>query len=144
MPQPATDDPVEVDSRHYKVEFENERVRVLRIKYGPREKSVMHSHPESISVFLTDTHGTFTYPDGRTEDITVSAGTVQHMDAFTHLPESLSVRVYGTVAIASGVFRARGLENGKRYLRHERFVDTWFLKDGRWVCIATNATPILH
>jgi ketosteroid isomerase-like protein len=59
-------------------------------------------------------------------------------------PESISVRVYGTVAIASGVFRAKGLENGKRYVRHERFVDTWFLKGGRWVCIATNATPILH
>ena len=33
----------EGDHRHYKVEFENERVRVLRIKYGPGEKSVVHS-----------------------------------------------------------------------------------------------------
>ena len=99
MPQPAADDPVEVDPQHYKVEFENDRVRVLRIKYGPREKSVMHSHPESISVFLTDTHGTFTYPDGRTEEITASAGTVQHMDAFTHLPESLSDEPFEVIAI---------------------------------------------
>jgi len=35
-------DPVEVDPRHYTVEVENEKVRVLRIKYGPREKSTMH------------------------------------------------------------------------------------------------------
>jgi quercetin dioxygenase-like cupin family protein len=90
MPQPPIDDPVEVDSGHYKVEFENERVRVLRVKYGPREKSVMHSHPETISVFLTDAHAKFTYPDGKTEDINANAGTVQHMDAFTHLPESVS------------------------------------------------------
>ena len=34
MPQPTAEDPVKVDPRHYKVEFENERVRVLRIKYG--------------------------------------------------------------------------------------------------------------
>jgi hypothetical protein len=32
MPQPAAEDPVIVDPRHYKVEFENERVRVVRIK----------------------------------------------------------------------------------------------------------------
>ena len=68
IPQPTAEDPVKVDPRHYKVEFENERVRVLRIKYGPGEKSVMHSHPEAIAVFLTDAHHKFTYPDGRTED----------------------------------------------------------------------------
>jgi len=90
MPEPTAEDPVRVDPRHYKVEFENERVRVVRIKYGPGEKSVMHSHPESIAVFLTDAHAKFTYPDGRTEDINASAGTVQHMEAFSHLPESLS------------------------------------------------------
>ena len=56
IPQPITDDPVKVDPQHYKVEFENERVRVLRIKYGAGEKSVMHSHPEAIAVFLTDAH----------------------------------------------------------------------------------------
>jgi hypothetical protein len=63
---------------------------VLRIKYGPGEKSPMNSHPESISVFLTDAHAKFTYPDGRTEEIKANAGTVQHMDAFTHQPENLS------------------------------------------------------
>ncbi|MGC1649521.1 MAG: hypothetical protein WA741_27160 [Candidatus Sulfotelmatobacter sp.] len=89
IPQPITDDPVKIDPRHYKVEFENARVRVVRIKYGAGEKSVMHSHPESITVFLTDAHAKFTYPDGRSEDINANAGTVQHMDAFTHLPESL-------------------------------------------------------
>ena len=62
---------------------------MVRIKYGAGEKSVMHSHPESITVFLTDAHAKFTYPDGRSEDINANAGTVQHMDAFTHLPESL-------------------------------------------------------
>jgi hypothetical protein len=90
MLQPTAEDPVKVDPRHYTVEFENDRVRVLRIKYGPGDKSVMHSHPESIAVFLTDAHAKFTYPDGRSEDISANAGTVQHMDAFTHLPESLS------------------------------------------------------
>ncbi|PYV53692.1 MAG: hypothetical protein DMG91_16455 [Acidobacteria bacterium] len=59
-------------------------------------------------------------------------------------PESMSVHVYGTTAIATGVFRAKGLDKGKPYTRRERFIDTWILKDGQWVCVGTNATPILH
>jgi len=48
-------------------------------------------------------------------------------------PESMSVRVLGNIAIATGVFRAKGVECGKHYVRRERFVDTWVLKDGNWV-----------
>lgn len=99
IPEPTADDPVQIDPRHYKVEFENDRVRVVRIKYGPREKSVMHSHPESVAVFLTDAHAKFTYPDGRTEDIQANAGSVQHMDAFSHLPESLSNKPFEVIQI---------------------------------------------
>ena len=50
-PQPVSADPVHVDSKHYTVEAENDRVRVLRVKYGPREKSVMHGHPSVVAVF---------------------------------------------------------------------------------------------
>lgn len=99
MPQPAAADPVKVDSKHYKVEFENERVRVLRIRYGAGEKSVMHSHPESITVFLTDAHGKFNYPDGKSEDISAKAGTVVHMDAHTHLPESTGKKTFEVIAV---------------------------------------------
>lgn len=47
-------DPVKGDSKHCKVEFENAQVRVLRIHYGPHEKSMMHDHPPGVLVFLTD------------------------------------------------------------------------------------------
>ena len=57
-------------------------------------------------------------------------------------PEALKVRVHGDVAIATGVMRAQGKERGKDYVRPERFVDTWLHKNGAWVCIATDATPI--
>jgi ketosteroid isomerase-like protein len=59
-------------------------------------------------------------------------------------PESISVRVFGDTATATGVFRAKGAEHGKHYERRERFVETWINKGGRWVCIASNATPVLH
>jgi ketosteroid isomerase-like protein len=59
-------------------------------------------------------------------------------------PESLSVRVFGNVAIASGILRVKGVERGKSYVRRERFVDTWMMKGATWVCVGTDATPILH
>jgi ketosteroid isomerase-like protein len=59
-------------------------------------------------------------------------------------PETMSVRVFGNTAVATGVFRAKGVEAGKPYVRRERFVDTWVDKGGKWVCVATNATPVLH
>jgi hypothetical protein len=40
--------------------------------------------------------------------------------------------------------RVKGVEGGKAYTRHERFVDTWLLKHGNWVCVGTGATPVLH
>jgi quercetin dioxygenase-like cupin family protein len=88
MPNPKVD-PVKADSRHYTVEFENDKIRVVRIKYGAKEKSVMHSHPESVSVFLNDCKAKFTYPDGKSENIEAKAGQVMHMDAFEHDPENL-------------------------------------------------------
>jgi ketosteroid isomerase-like protein len=59
-------------------------------------------------------------------------------------PESISVHLYGNTAIATGIFRAKGVQAGKPYVRRERFVDTWVNKGGTWVCVATNATPVLH
>ena len=55
-------------------------------------------------------------------------------------PESMSVHVFGNTAVATGVFRAKGVEGGKRYVR----LDTWLFNAGKWVCVATNATPVLH
>ena len=59
-------------------------------------------------------------------------------------PESISVRVHGQTAVAVGIFAAKGSRKGKSYVHRERFVDTWLLKNGNWVCIASNATPITH
>jgi len=72
------------------VEAENDRVRVLRVKYGPHEKSVMHGHPGVVAVFLTANNGRFTFPDGRTEERNWTAGQTMMMPAEEHLPENLS------------------------------------------------------
>jgi len=59
-------------------------------------------------------------------------------------PESISVRVFGNVAIATGVFREKGVENGKPYTRRNRFVDTWISRGDKWVCVAASAIPLQH
>ncbi len=48
-------DPNKVDPKHYKLEFENEQVRVTRVRYGPKEKGPLHEHTtDRVVVYLTD------------------------------------------------------------------------------------------
>ena len=83
-------DPVKVDAKHYKVVMENDKVRVLRITYGPHEKSVMHDHPDSLAVYLTDVHVRFGLPDGKSELADKKAGGVEWTKAGKHNPENTS------------------------------------------------------
>src|SRR5262245_18960717 len=92
-------DPVKVDAKHYKVEFENDQVRVLRIQYGAHEKSVMHSHPASVAVFLTDGSVKFTTPDGKTQPADFKAGTTQWTAAGKHLPENVGDKPFELILV---------------------------------------------
>jgi quercetin dioxygenase-like cupin family protein len=89
VPTALAQDAVKVDPQHYKVESENAQVRVLRVKYGPHEKSVMHRHPNAVAIFQTDSHVRFTYPNGKTEERDVKAGQTLWTPAVKHLPENL-------------------------------------------------------
>jgi mannose-6-phosphate isomerase-like protein (cupin superfamily) len=84
----SAQDAVKADPKHYSVVSENDQVRILKAHYGPHEKSVMHSHPNTVAVFLTDAKGTFTFPDGKKQDFAVKAGDSQYGPAATHLPEN--------------------------------------------------------
>ncbi len=95
----AKADPVKVDPKHYKVEFENESVRVLRISYGPGEKSVMHSHPNAVAVFLADGNSRMTTPDGKSQDMPIKAGAAQWTPAGTHLPQNIGDKPFQLVLV---------------------------------------------
>ena len=92
-------DPVVLDPQHYRIEFENERARVLRVRFGPREKSVMHSHPSSVLIYLTDAVARFTFPDGSAQEIRGSAGEIHELPPTMHLPESLDDRPFEVAVI---------------------------------------------
>jgi len=57
-PAPTTKlDPTIVDPARYKVVFENEAVRVLRIHFGPKEKGAEHEHILNRVVFYLNDQG---------------------------------------------------------------------------------------
>ncbi len=92
-------DATKVDPKHYKVEFENDQVRVLRITYGSGEKSVMHSHPEGMVIFLTDAKGKFTLPDGKTAEMNWKKGEFSWVPASTHQPENTGDKPFELIQI---------------------------------------------
>jgi len=58
------EDATVVAPEHYKVEFENDKVRVIRVTYGPGEESALHEHRDAVVVNLTDLSVQFTMADG--------------------------------------------------------------------------------
>lgn len=50
-------DPFKVAPDHYKLVFENPSVRVVRVIYGPHEKSPVHDHPANPTVYVYVTDG---------------------------------------------------------------------------------------
>jgi len=90
LPAPQTQDypdAVTADPAHYSVEFENDVVRLVRIRYGAGETSVMHHHPANCSVYLDDQPVHMQMPDGTVvEEHAAEVGSVACNDAEVHLP----------------------------------------------------------
>ena len=98
-PTLCAQDAVKVDPKHYSVITENDQVRILKVHYGPHEKSVMHSHPAATAVFLTDSKGQFTFPDGKTKPFDFKAGDAGYEAATTHLPENTSDKAMDLIVV---------------------------------------------
>jgi hypothetical protein len=93
-------DPVKVDPKHYKVEIDNEKVRVLRARYGPGETGALHQHDrDRVTVFLTDSELEITSPDGKREvrhgkQFDISWGTVAK-----HQEKNLARSAFEVIAV---------------------------------------------
>lgn len=97
--EPGGPDSTAVDADHYTAEFENDSVRIVRIKYGPGEESVMHYHPDSVAVFLTDHLVEMTLPDGSKQEIRAEAGDAIFTPAGQHLPKNVADSAWELVLI---------------------------------------------
>jgi uncharacterized RmlC-like cupin family protein len=88
-------DPIKVDKKHYKLEFENDQVRVFRVKIGPRETTPMHEHQLTrVMVYLGDATVRVTNADGKVETTTQKAGEIMEGGAAKHGEENLTDKPY--------------------------------------------------
>jgi hypothetical protein len=86
---PITLDPVKLDPKYHTVDFENDRVRILRTVLEPHIKSPMHEHPSYVVVYITELHTTMALPGGKVVDNVRKRGAVAWRDAMKHSTENV-------------------------------------------------------
>ena len=94
---------------------------------------------KSLDVLLDDSF-VYVAPDGRMMSKADVIADVKGSDAIQVLTDSMSVHLHGDTAVADGVYRMKGIKHGKVFVWTGRFVDTWLLKNGVWVSIASIGT----
>jgi quercetin dioxygenase-like cupin family protein len=82
-------DVVKVSPETHRVLLENAHVRVLNVQVKSGEKVAMHSHPAGILYYLSDAKLKIAYPNGKTEEREVKAGTAVWSEAVTHAVENI-------------------------------------------------------
>ena len=92
-------DTTKVEPKHYKLHFENDRVQVVDVHYGPHEKSEMHDHPGGVSVSLTGGHLRFTDQNGKVTEVYAKAGEARWFPPFKHKVENLGDEPYNAVYV---------------------------------------------
>jgi quercetin dioxygenase-like cupin family protein len=97
-PAPAQD-VIKVAGDSHTVIFENDQVRVLAVRFKPGQVAPMHSHPASVSYFLTDGKLKVTLPDGKVIERSPKAGTAAWSDPVTHTAENIGTTDYQQVQV---------------------------------------------
>src|SRR5579864_4097665 len=102
-------EPTKVEPKHYKLDFENDRVQVISVHYGPHEKSALHEHPGGVVVILTAAHLRFTDENGRTREVFSKPGEARWYPPFHHRVENLGDTAYDAVYVG-----IKGMSNASR------------------------------
>lgn len=76
-------DPVESNPQHYRVVFENARVRVLEYIDHPGDETTPHQHPDSVMVTLSSFRRHLRAGDAEVE-VEIPAGAARWLDAQEH------------------------------------------------------------
>ena len=92
-------DPVKVEPKHYTLNFENEKVQVVSVIYGPHEQSGLHDHPGGVVVSITEGHLRFTDENGKTREVYAKPGEARWYPPFKHRVENLGETTYRAVYI---------------------------------------------
>jgi beta-alanine degradation protein BauB len=81
-------DPTVTDPEHYRVVFENDRVRVLEYHDRPGDATHRHAHPDSVMCTLSAFRRVIER-DGRRVEVALDAGEVRWLDAQEHKGENV-------------------------------------------------------
>ena len=101
------------------------------------------NNPELVAPLLADKFVN-TGSDGKVTNKVESLAEAKATKYDSAAYDDLKVTAFGDVAIATGVFTAKGTDaSGKPLDLHERFTDTWVkMKNGQWQCVASHGSPI--
>ena len=78
-------DAISADPKHYSVEFENDMVRVLRVRLGAGDTTPAHTHSAYCAIELTDS----SLKEGNAPTTESKAGQVFCGDATSHAPHNV-------------------------------------------------------
>jgi beta-alanine degradation protein BauB len=92
-------DPTKVAPTHYKLDFENDRVQVVSVHYGPHEKSPLHEHPGGVVVVITGGHLRFTDESGKVTEVFAKPGEARWFAPFKHRVENVGDTSYNAVYV---------------------------------------------
>jgi hypothetical protein len=93
-------DPVKIDKKHYKVEFENDQVRVVRVRIGAHETAAMHEHSlNRVTVYLTDQAFQVTGSDGKVDSVKHKEGEAAWGTPLTHKEENSSDKAFEAIMV---------------------------------------------
>ena len=92
-------DALRADPAHYRLEFENEQVRVLRLVLKGGESVPIHDAQDALVVCLKECHLRLTYTDNRIQDIHIEAGKTRWVFGNTRKETNLSLEPLEMVLI---------------------------------------------
>jgi quercetin dioxygenase-like cupin family protein len=93
-------DPLNVDPKDYKLEFENSQVRVIRVKFPPHHAVPLHEHMlNRVVVYITDQNGKMTTPDGKVDNAQHKAGEASWGAPVKHQEENLMDKPFEAVVV---------------------------------------------
>lgn len=81
-------DPTESNPMHYKVVFENDRVRVLEYTDAPGDKTTPHEHPDSV-MYTLSTFRRRLYSGDTHRDVDMPVGLTGWLPAQQHYGENI-------------------------------------------------------
>ena len=81
-------DPVVTNPEHYRVVFENDRVRVLEYSDVPGDRTTEHAHPDSVMVTLSSFRRRL-HAGPTSRDVELTTGTPMWLPAQRHSGENI-------------------------------------------------------